>query len=1779
SAGAYYVNVTVKDSLGNSASTSFKETVYSDPSVTITSSQNPTDIGNSVTFTASPSGGSGVYTYQWYLNGDAISGATSSTYTTSFNSAGTDSIYVLIHDTVGNSAQSPTLTQTVNADPSVSISSSQNPTDVGNSVTFTASPSGGSGSYTYQWYLGGSAVSGATSSTYTTSFSSAGTESVYVIIKDSLGDSATSSTLTETVNADPSVTITSSQNPTDVGNSVTFTASGSAGTGSYSYQWYYGNNNTAISGATDSEYTTSFKASGSYEFYVVLTDTNGNTAKSTTLTEKVDSDPSVTVSESPSPTDAGVPVTFDSSASGGTGSYNYTWTINGKNYYSQDVTVTFSSSGTYTAEITVRDSIGDTASSSETIVVNNDPYVSINVEYSTVYSKTNDTLTASGNYGTSSYNYTWYNGTTVIGYGHSIVYKWNAKGNYTISVTLKDSLSVTASSSVTIQVVPHPDIFIAGPLKVTVGQSNTWSMVESHVTINGAVSWYNDGTSADDSTPFFTFTYPTANVNVTIEVSYDVQGKYYNNTITVHVYAKPEASISVSHLTIDAGVSDSVTAVTKYGTPGFTYSWTIDNQVFNSQDVYYQFSNPGTYIIKLTATDGDGVSASAETNISVINDPSVTVSSSASQYDAGYDITFTATGSGGSGSYSYQWYVNGIAVSGATSSTYTTSFSSSGTDSVYATISDSYLTESSNVLKVSIVNDPSVKITASRTTIDAGQSISFSAGVSNGTSPYTYSWTINAGASVSSSSSFSYVFSTAGSYTVEISVTDADGYSAIYKVTITVSSDLSVSPSVSDSQIDQGATETFTATPSGGYGTVSYQWILDNNVISTSSSFTYVFNSIGSRTIEVKATDSNGFTAYSNVTVDVVSQPSIIYTAKYTSLDAGVQDIFTSSVDYGTAPFTYSWTINGISEGSGSTLDYTFTTSGTYTVNVTVTDTFGFKSTYSERINVVNDPSVKIFSSTTTTDAGKSISFLSEINGGTSPYNYTWSINGAAFSYNKDASYLFTASGAYTIRLVITDSFGISANYSVVITVNAKPSVTFVASHNTIDSGQSISFTPSITGGTSPYTYEWYVNDVLVSSNSVFTYVFSTAGTYTIRLVITDSFGLNASYSLSVTVNPPLTGKISVSYPNLDLNITETITLTAENGTSPYTYSILINGVRVSTASSYSKYFTTPGTYLIVAYVNDTAGESIKLSTSIDVRANPMVSITTPTNETDANVPIHFRGILSGGTGPYSYSWLVAGMTYSNATFTHAFTSAGTYSVQLTVTDSFGREAIASISITVLPDPHATLITPKRLTASVSEPLGLNITGGIKPYTAQWYFSSGEQLTGINISHAFSSAGPETFQVQVRDSSGFTDIQNFTVNVGLYVRIAANQTSGLGPLVVQFSSSVLGGSDYSYNWTFSPGHYSLEQNPLYTFPAGNYTVHFSVTSANGATGSANISIESLPPPVTFEYSTDLNITQAFHFKALPNWGAAGPYNMSWSFPNGQTITGMNISYRFPVYNELNTVIATFTYDGGKTWTQYLTVRMVPAIPSVSLSLPKEIPSGTMLSLNATASSPDSESFSYSWDINGTVYTGDPVLYYFGHPGNYSISLTVTDSLGASRTVSAYITVLTPGTNKTIAISYTKSEAGPMVYYTIHVQSLDGISAVEAFIGSSILNIVLMNETYSSSGSSAYYNLTLDQRDYNAGTYSIEIVVFNNDSASNSISMPFSVTSQYSANVFTFATIIDFFGGITNFIITALTFAGVLIAYLSLRRQDNPDVIVEGMNARGKDEKIVLKGKK
>jgi hypothetical protein len=145
-------------------------------------------IGENTTFTSYVSGGLPPYSYQWYLNGSAVSGATSSTWTfapTSLQPVGTYFVYVVVTDSLAHSTQSNTFAVTVHAALTAQISPLSATLLVGQSVTFTATNvSGGYPPYSYQWYLNGNPVPGATSSSWIYLAATPGVSYVYLKVTD-----------------------------------------------------------------------------------------------------------------------------------------------------------------------------------------------------------------------------------------------------------------------------------------------------------------------------------------------------------------------------------------------------------------------------------------------------------------------------------------------------------------------------------------------------------------------------------------------------------------------------------------------------------------------------------------------------------------------------------------------------------------------------------------------------------------------------------------------------------------------------------------------------------------------------------------------------------------------------------------------------------------------------------------------------------------------------------------------------------------------------------------------------------------------------------------------------------------------------------------------------------------------------------------------------------------------------------------------------------------------------------------------------------------------------------------------------------------------------------------------------------------------------------------------------------------------------------------------------------------------------------------------------------
>jgi hypothetical protein len=130
-----------------------------------------------VVWSASPSGGTGVYTYSW-SGTDSLVGLDSSV-SKIYTVAGTKSASVLV--TSGSQSKTVACGNTVNVSPvTATCVPSPSAQAIGQNVTWTVTPSGGTGSYTYSW-SGSDGLSGSASSV-TMPYVTAGTKSASVTV-------------------------------------------------------------------------------------------------------------------------------------------------------------------------------------------------------------------------------------------------------------------------------------------------------------------------------------------------------------------------------------------------------------------------------------------------------------------------------------------------------------------------------------------------------------------------------------------------------------------------------------------------------------------------------------------------------------------------------------------------------------------------------------------------------------------------------------------------------------------------------------------------------------------------------------------------------------------------------------------------------------------------------------------------------------------------------------------------------------------------------------------------------------------------------------------------------------------------------------------------------------------------------------------------------------------------------------------------------------------------------------------------------------------------------------------------------------------------------------------------------------------------------------------------------------------------------------------------------------------------------------------------------------
>lgn len=693
---------------------------------------------------------------------------------------------------------------------------------------------------------------------------------------------------------------------------------------------------------------------------------------------------------------------------------------------------------------------------------------------------------------------------------------------------------------------------------------------------------------------------------------------------------------------------------------------------------------------------------------------------------AGQVATFAVTASG-TAPLSYQWIKNGIAISGANSSSYitpnTTSADNGAQFDVVVSNSVGTITSSTAILTVSSAPvPPSITSQPANQTTLAGQTATFSVNAS-GTAPLSYQWQKN-GSAIGGATSVSYTTpattSSDNGAQFAVVVSNSAGTVVSNAATLTVNP-AATAPSITTQPLSQtivaGQTGTFSVTASGT-APLSYQWQKNGVAITGASSSTYttaaVVSSDNGAQFTVVVSNSAG-TATSNAAILTVTTPPAI-TSQPTSQTVSVGQTATFSVTAtGTAPLTYQWRKNGANIASATAS--TYTTPATVSADtgaqftVIVNNAAGAVTSNVATLTVNVPPSITSQPTSQSITAGQTATFSVSASG-TNPITYQWKKNGTAISGATSASYTTpaetTADNGAQFTLVITNVAGSVTSNPATLTVSSAavaPSITTQPASQTITAGQTATFSVTATG-TSPLTYQWQKNGAAITGATASAYTTPAETTADngaqFAVMVSNSAGTVTSNTATLAVSTPgqlssSTSTLAFGNVNISANSTQSATLTNSGGSAVSITNVTISGAGFTETGASTGTILNPGASLTMNVTFAPAASGAVTGTvtiSSSASNSPLVISLSGTGQTvahsvtltwtaSASVVVGYnlyRGSTSGGPYTKINSTIDANTTFVDT----AVLSGQTYYYVATAVDANNAESPYSNETTAL---------------------------------------------------------------------------------------------------------------------------------------------------------------------------------------------------------------------------------------------------------------------------------------------------------------------------------------------------------------------------------------------------------------------------------------------------------------------------------------------------------------
>jgi PKD repeat protein len=756
-----------------------------------------------------------------------------------------------------------------------------------------------------------------------------------------------------------------------------------------------------------------------------------------------------------------------------------------------------------------------------------------------------------------------------------------------------------------------------------------------------------------------------------------------------------------------------------------------------------------------------------------------------------------------------------------------------------------------------------------------------------------------------------------------------------------------------------------------------------------------------------------------------------------------VQFIDLSQTNGGGPIVAWLWNFDDPPSGTGNTSTqqnpvHYFTAPGSYDVRLIVTNTSGCLDTVIHTVTVVASPVANFSADTACVGSPTTFTDLSTTTAGTITAHF-WDFGDGQTSTASNPTHVYGYAGIFNVTLTVTTSYGCENSVTKLVPVPAAPVALFASSSPTC-AGDSVYFT-DLSTTTSGYIISWAWNfgdgSAIVMINFPaspdVSHVYANPGIYNVNLTVVTSDGCTASKTSPVFIQAAPSANFGYSTLRCEQMPVQFNDLSQPNGGTVITawlwnFDDPASGTaNTSTLQNPTHLFTSIGTYDVRLIVTNLSGCRDTISKPVTINQAPLAQFAadtaclgSPTSFTDQST--------ANAAGIVSWFWNFgdpasgSSNTSTAQNPTHIFSGAGMFNVTLTVINSNSCEDDTVMQVSVVQKPVAMFSADAACIGSPTQFTDLSIAPGSSIIAWFWDFGDGTG-TSNEQNPVYTYTNPGTYNVKLV----VTNLNNCEDSVILPVTTQPNPVAAFtytnffcpaGQVNFQDQSQGEGGTITERLWIFEPGSTSTAPNPHYTFSQTDttYMVTLIVTNSYGCKDTV-INGVYVKPDFEFTFAFDtVCYGNTTHFYAQNLTPGDSLFYLTWDF--GDPASGpSNISHD---YNPVHTFTQAGTFIVKlKAWdwdncvdSVYKTVN-IKGTPQALFTSEGAPCDSTVQFTDQSLPGTGSTISKWVWNFGDgtppqTILAPGPgnTSHVYALPGDYTVTLTVTNSGGCSDSYSA-----------------------------------------------------------------------------------------------------------------------------------------------------------------------------